>query len=328
MRNYIIKRLLISVLVLFCVGLIVYLLMRSLPTSYIEQVARERAAAGTGISYKEWLDKLSDLYRFDMHPVQGYIYWLGDAIQGNFGDSWEYGVPVVQKFRDSVGYSVILSLLVMVGYLSISIPLGIKAAVNQYSKTDYAITVIALIGISLPTFFFATILKYIFSYKLGWFELYGMVSRNHPYMTPVQQFFDVAWHFVLPVVCLVFLSIGATMRYTRTTMLEVINADYIRTARAKGLSEKVVINKHAFRNTLIPLITNIGGSIPSLFAGAMITETLFQITGIGYISYQAMVKGDIPFTMFYTMFLAALTLLSNLLADVLYAVADPRVRVS
>lgn len=139
---------------------------------------------------------------------------------------------------------------------------------------------------------------------------------------------DVAKHFVLPTATIVIVSIGSLMRYTRTNMLEVLNSDFIRTARAKGLSERTVINKHAFRNTLIPIVTIIGGSLPGLFAGAMITETLFQIPGIGYTSYQAMTVGDIPFYMFYMVFMAALTLMGNLLADVMYAVVDPRVRVS
>ena len=118
------------------------------------------------------------------------------------------------------------------------------------------------------------------------------------------------------------------MRYTRTNMLEVLNADYIRTARAKGLSEKVVINKHAFRNTLIPLISYASYLLPSMFSGSMITETLFQIPGIGYTGYQCMTQGDIPFSMFYLVFIAVLSLLGNLLADVLYAVVDPRVRIN
>ena len=127
---------------------------------------------------------------------------------------------------------------------------------------------------------------------------------------------------------LVVLSIGSLMRYTRTNMLEVLNADYIRTARAKGLSEQKVIYHHAFRNTLIPLVTIIGGSLPGLFSGALITETLYSIPGIGYASYYAMVNGDIPFSMFYLSFLAVLTLAGNLISDILYAVVDPRVRLS
>ena len=138
----------------------------------------------------------------------------------------------------------------------------------------------------------------------------------------------MAHHLVLPIVTIVVISIGSLMRYTRTNMLEVLNADYIRTARAKGLPEKKVIYHHAFRNTLIPLVTIIGGSLPGLFSGALITETLYSIPGIGYASYYAMTNGDIPFSMFYLTFLAVLTLLGNLISDVLYAVVDPRVRIS
>ena len=158
--------------------------------------------------------------------------------------------------------------------------------------------------------------------------MFGTVGKYHNQLSGISAILDIAWHFVLPVVTIVIVSIGSLMRYTRTNMLEVLNSDYIRTARAKGLSEKVVINKHAFRNTLIPIVTIIGGSLPGLFSGAMITETLFGISGIGYISYQAMVGGDIPFTMFYMLFLAVLTLMGTLLADILYAVVDPRVRVN
>lgn len=133
---------------------------------------------------------------------------------------------------------------------------------------------------------------------------------------------------ILPILTLTLVSVGSLMRYTRTNMLEVLNSDYIRTARAKGVPENRVINHHAFRNTLIPLVTIIGGSLPGLFSGAMITEQLFQIPGIGYISYEAMVGGDIPFTMFYMTFMALLVLVGTLISDILYAVVDPRVRVN
>ena len=137
---------------------------------------------------------------------------------------------------------------------------------------------------------------------------------------------DYAHHLFIPVLTVVILSIGGRMRMTRTNMLEVLNADYIRTARAKGLSEKVVINRHAFRNTLIPLVSYMSYLIPSLFSGSMITETLYQIPGIGYIAYDAMVAGDLPFTMFYSVFGLVLTQVSLMLADIMYAVVDPRVK--
>ena len=214
----------------------------------------------------------------------------------------------------------------MVLELLIAIPLGILAATRQYSRTDYAITAGALVGISLPTFFFATLLKLVFSVKLGWFDLYGLVGRDFQSLSPWGQFWDMAHHLVLPVITLVVISVGSLMRYTRTNMLEVLSADYIRTARAKGVSEGAVVYRHAFRNTLIPLVTIVGGSLPGLFAGALITETLYAINGIGYTSYQAMVAGDIPFSIFYLTFLAALTLLGNLISDIAYGLVDPRVR--
>ncbi len=221
-----------------------------------------------------------------------------------------------------------MGLIAFVLELLIAIPLGVISAVKQYSKTDYTISVIALAGISLPTFFFATLLKLLFSVKLGWFDLVGLYGRNYVQLSTLGKIGDMAYHLVLPIMTLVIISIGGLMRYTRTNMLEVLNADYIRTARAKGLSEGKVIYHHAFRNTLIPLVTIIGGSLPGLFSGALITETLFAIPGIGYISYQAMISGDIPFSMFFMTFIAVLTLASNLIADILYAVVDPRVRLA
>ena len=205
--------------------------------------------------------------------------------------------------------------------------MGIVAAKKQYSKTDYAVSFVALLGISLPTFFLATLLKWIFSIKLGWLDLFGIVGRNYQQLSTFGKILDMGSHMILPVITLTVVSIGSLMRYTRTNMLEVLNSDFIRTARAKGLSEKRVINYHAFRNTLIPVVTILGGSLPSLFAGAQITETLFQIPGIGYTSYEAIIAGDIPFVMFYIVFLAVLTLLGTLIADILYAVVDPRVRI-
>ena len=163
---------------------------------------------------------------------------------------------------------------------------------------------------------------------LGWFDLYGIVGRYHQQLSAGGKFLDMANHMVLPVLTLTMLNTGGLTRYTRTNMLEGLNADYIRTARAKGLDERTVINRHAFRNTLIPLVSYMSYLIPSLFSGSMITETLFQIPGIGYISYDAMVAGDLPFTMFYSVFILILTQLSLMLADIMYAVVDPRVRVN
>ena len=329
MRNFIIRRVALGIFITFFGAMVVYAIIRSLPSSYVETVARERASNPLSTkTYQEWLDQLNEVYKLDVGIIPGYFGWLGNAIKGDFGESWHFGIPVTEKFNQVIWYSVIINIITFFVQMFIAIPLGITAARNQYSKTDYAISIFALAGISLPTFFLATILKYVFSIQLGWFDLYGLTGRYFSTMTPWQQFWDMAYHMVLPVVTLTMLSIGGLMRYTRTNMLEVLNSDYIRTARAKGLPEKTVINKHAFRNTLIPLVSYMSFLLPSMFSGALITETLYQIPGIGYISYQAMVRGDIPFAMFYTTFLLLLTQVSLILADIMYAVVDPRVRVN
>ena len=184
-----------------------------------------------------------------------------------------------------------------------------------------------MIGMSFPSFFFGSLVIKVFAVELNWFETGGLVTATLPKTaSDWVRFWDMAWHLVMPMFVLVILSIGSLMRYTRTNTLEVLNADYIRTARAKGLSENSVVYKHVFRNTLIPLVTTLAGILPGLFGGAMITETLFDIPGIGQIAYNALLAGDIPFIMGYNMFIAVLTILGILLADIMYAVVDPRVK--
>ncbi len=329
MRNFILRRLFLGVFIVFFGALAVYTVIRSLPTSYVETIARQRAANPLSTkSYQEWLDQLNEVYGLNKGIVPGFIDWGGNAIRGNFGESWHYGVPVTEKFSEVIGISMVVNIITFLVQILIAIPLGILAARKQYTVTDYAITIFALMGISLPTFFLATILKYVFAIQLGWFPLYGLTGRFYTTMTPIMQILDKGYHMVLPILTLMMLSVGGLMRYTRTNMLEVLNSDYIRTARAKGLPEKVVINKHAFRNTLIPLVTTLSGILPSMFTGSQITETMYQIPGIGYIAYQALIRGDIPFAMFYLTFILLLTQVSLLAADIMYAVVDPRIRVN
>ena len=327
MKKYIIKRLLWSVVILGIVAFLLYVLMRSLPTSYLEQIARQKSQQPGSRTFEEWMQQLSATYGMDKGIIPGFVAWLSKAVRLDFGDSWKYTIPVTQKFVQVVSISFWISLIVMILEVVISIPLGIIAATKQYSMADNVISVVALAGISLPTFFLASLLKLIFAVNLKWFDLNGLVSRNHDFLSPAGQRWDIAMHLVLPIMTLTIASVGAYMRFIRTNMLEVLNSDYIRTARAKGLSERRVIYHHAFRNTLITLVTLWGTSLPGLFSGAMITEQLFSIPGIGYTSYQAMVSGDIPFSMFYLVFIGILTLIGNLLTDILYAVVDPRVRI-
>ena len=257
----------------------------------------------------------------------GYFSWLGNMLKGDFGESFLYQLPVNRVIAEHMWISFIISLVALVFQFAIAIPLGIVSATRQYSITDYSVTVITMIGISLPSFFFAALLIKVFSSWLGWFPASGLVSAGGS-SEGIAYALDMLHHLVLPMLVLVVLSIGGLMRYTRTNMLEVLNSDYIRTARSKGLSEKKVIYVHAFRNTMIPLMTLLAGILPSLFGGAMITEEVFAIEGIGRLAYKALQQGDVPFIMGYNMFLAVLTVIGTLLSDLMYAVVDPRVKLS
>lgn len=259
---------------------------------------------------------------------KSYFNWLGKMLKGDLGLSFKYNKPVAQVIKERMGISFVISFVATILQFLIAIPLGIKAATHQYGVVDYTVTILAMMGISLPTFFAANLFIRLFAVKLGIFPSSGLNSSLPVTASSWTRFIDAAWHLVLPMTVLVILSIGGLMRYTRTNTLEVLNADYIRTARAKGLSEHTVVYKHAFKNTMIPLVTMFAGILPGLFSGAMITETVFSIPGIGKYAYDALVAKDIPFIMGYNMFMAVLTVLGTLLSDLMYAVVDPRVKIS
>ncbi len=329
MSKFLIRRILLGICIIIAGSLVFYSIIRCLPASYIEKMARQFAASTNGRkTYQEWLTELNHVYGMDSSIFNGFIKWASNAIRGDFGDSWKYMRPVTEVFKESIWWSVLMNVITFILEIVICIPLGILAARKQYSKTDYTITVIALACISLPTFYLATLLKFFLSVKAGIFPQYGLTGRMFNSMTTLQQIGDIMYHLCLPVLTLAMLSVGGLMRYTRTNMLEVLSTDYIRTARAKGLPEKAVINRHAFRNTLIPLVSYLSYLLPGMFGGSMITEEIFQIPGIGRVAYQAMVTGDIPFSMFYAIFLMTLTQISLIIADIMYAVVDPRVRVN
>lgn len=325
MLKYTIKRLLLSIFILLGVSIIIYALVRWMPNDYVDTKFASQVAQGT--VKEEDLIALKDLYGLNDGILEGYFKWLSNALQGDFGKSFVYGKDVSSVIGENMWISFIIAAVAMIFQFAISIPLGISSATHQYSIRDYSVSVLAMMGISLPSFFFSAILIRIFSVQLGWFPVSGLINATKPLESgSIEYYLDVLHHLILPMIVLVVLSIGGLMRHTRTNTLEVLNADYIRTARAKGLSEKKVIYKHAFRNTMIPLVTMMAGIIPSLFGGAMITEQVFAIPGIGNIAYKALVNGDVPFIMGYNMFLAVLTIIGTFLSDIMYVIVDPRVK--
>ncbi len=262
----------------------------------------------------------------------GYFTWIGNLCKGDLGTSFLYEKPVNEVISQNMWVSFAIAIIATILQFLIAIPLGISSATHQYSVRDYTVTVFTMIGLSLPTYFFAAIVIKIFAVDLGWLPSNGLVFGYETYPETfagmMKKLGDMAQHLVLPISVSVILSLGGLMRYTRTNTLEVLNADYIRTARAKGLSEKTVIYKHAFRNTLIPLATMLAGILPSLFGGMMITEQVFGINGIGNLAYRALKNADLPFVMGYNMFLALLTVIGTLCSDIMYSIVDPRVKLT
>ena len=225
MKKFLIRRILISMILLVFVSMIIYGIMRCMPASFVETKAMQLAEKPGAKSYEEWLEQLNASYGLDTGIIQGYFTWASKAVRGQFGDSWNFSQPVLQKFSSVIWYSFALSLAAFILEIIIAIPAGVAAARKQYSMTDYSITVFALIGISLPSFFFATILKWIFAVKLNWLDLYGIVGRMHQQLSPVGQMLDMAQHMIMPVITLTIVSVGSLMRYTRTNMLEVLYPD-------------------------------------------------------------------------------------------------------
>ncbi len=330
MFKYILKRLLLSIFILLGVSLIIYILVRSMPydfvTNKISALQSNTSLDATAV------EKMYEMYGLQDNSflgiLKGYVNWLGALCRFDFGKSFVYGDSVLNVIVDHMGVSFAVALIATFFEFLIAIPLGITAATHQYSLRDYIVTILVMVGISLPTFFFGQILKDVFAMKLGWFPPSGLVDATKDFSNVLALLGDYLRHMFIPILTVVILSIGGRMRMTRTNMLEVLSSDYIRTARAKGLKEKVVIYKHAFRNTLIPLVTSLAGLLPSLFSGAIITEQVFDLPGIGNIAFKAMMQADIPFIMGYNMFLALLSVIGVLLADLMYAVVDPRVKLS
>ncbi len=306
------------IVVLFGVSLIIFTVIAMAPGDYVTSKANPNMT-------EEKKQELRESMGLDKPIVQRYFTWMKNSLKGNFGDSLKFKQPVISVINTYVWNSFLLAVTSFIASLIIAIPIGVVSATKQYSAIDGIFTVLALIGISLPAFFLGLLVIKFFAFDLKLFPIGGMTATGSNY-TGIQYWIDVLYHMFLPFLVLTVMNVGSLMRYTRTSMLEVIRQDYIRTARAKGLKEAVVIYRHAFRNALIPIVTILGLSLPGLFSGAIITETIFAWPGIGKIAFDCLSTRDFPFLMAFNMLMALLTLIGNLIADVSYALVDPRVR--
>ncbi|MGA1843128.1 MAG: ABC transporter permease [bacterium] len=270
-------------------------------------------------------EKLKRIYGLDKPLHHQYLDWLRRLLLLDFGTSFVDGRSVVDKIADALPITVLLNLLSLLIILVVAVPIGVLSAARQYSLFDKMTTVFVFIGFSIPTFWLALLLMIFFGIRLNWLPISGIKSLYLANPTLINRLIDYARHLVLPVFVSAFGGLAGLSRYTRSNMLEVIRQDYIRTARAKGLSEHAVIYKHALRNALMPVITILGLSVPGLIGGSVIFETIFSIPGMGQLFYGSVMARDYPVIMGILFIGAILTLFGNFLADISYALVDPRI---
>ncbi|MBA2255065.1 MAG: ABC transporter permease [Chloroflexi bacterium] len=318
MAGYILRRVIQSLPIMVGIAVISFLIVYLAPGDPVERFR-------TGRVSPETLRNIIAIYGLDRPLPEQFFKWFTNFIQFWRTDSWAYsfidGLPVQQKIFERIPATLLLMGTSLIVTIAVAIPIGILAAVKQYSVADKVITILATIGYAIPSFWLGLMLLYIFSIQLRIFPLFGMNSRGKE-----GDLLDIGWHLVLPVASLAIQQIAGWSRYMRSSMLEVLHHDYIRTARAKGLPQNRVIIKHALRNALIPILTLIGLTVPSLLAGAVITESIFSWPGLGFLGVTSVVNRDYPTVLAFTMLGGAMVLLGNLLADTLYAIVDPRIK--
>jgi peptide/nickel transport system permease protein len=327
------KRLALVIPTLFGLSLLLFLWVRSLPGGPATAMLGERATP-------EAIEQINEAYGFNRPILEQYVTYMGKLLSGDFGVSIETGRPVVEEFAARFPATVELSILALIFAIGIGIPLGYIAAKYYGKAADHVSVVVSLIGITVPVFFLAFILKWVFAVQLGWFPPDGRqdarIDATHATGFWVLDGlltgeFDAAWdafvHLVLPAIALGTIPLAIIVRITRASVLEVSSADYVRTARAKGVLERTVRDRFVLRNALLPVVTTIGLQLGLLISGAVLTETVFAFSGIGRFLSQAIFARDFPVLQGFILFIAVLYAIINLIVDLSYSIIDPRVRV-
>ena len=316
MLKYLIRRLLIALPVVLGVTIITYMIISLAPGDIVDLQVDPNMSAADKAQMRRDLG-------LDKPIIVRYLNWLKGTVQGNLGYSYSNRQPVSKRISERVIPTLMLSLCALALAYLVSIPVGVISATRQYSWMDYGSSVFALILVSIPGFFLGIGLIFFFSLSLDWLPVSGMrtlgVAPNAP---------DLLLHLILPAIVLSAGTMGSVTRYTRSSMLDVVRQDYIRTARAKGVSERLVVYKHALRNALIPVITLLGLQVPLLLGGAIITEQVFSWPGMGRLALEAIQSRDYPVLMGLNLLTALLVVAGGLVSDMLYSVADPRIRYS
>ncbi|SEN57008.1 ABC transporter permease [Lihuaxuella thermophila] len=318
MTTYLIRRILTMIPMMVLISVILFTMVQLAPGDAFSGQFDPRVDA----SYYE---KMREKFGLNKSPVEQYFIWAKNFVQGEFGLSFRHRMPVSDLISDRIGNTVFLGVCSLILTYSLAIPLGIFSANKPYSKLDYTLTGFSFVGYSMPSFLAGLLLIYLFSFNLKIFPFSGTETAGGGY-EGISLLLDRLYHVILPAFTLSLITIAGYNRFVRSSILEAKQQDYVRTARAKGLSKSVVMRKHVLRNALIPLITLFGLDLGLLLGGAVITETIFTYPGIGQLYFEGIVNRDYPIIMAVSMISALTVLLGNLLADILYAVVDPRIR--
>jgi peptide/nickel transport system permease protein len=321
---YILRRLLWMIPLLLGVSVICFFLLWRMPGDPLSAYISSTRASGSTFTAEDRA-RLREELGLNRPAYEQYFDWLNHTLRGDLGQSTQKKAPVTEVIRGTLPNTIKLTSIGLVLTLAIALPLGILSAIRQYSKTDYALTTFNFIGISIPQFWLALMLLYIFGIRLDWLPTFGMQSA---YVDSgfLPHAIDTIKHYILPVASITLVGLAGYMRYQRAAMLDVIRQDYIRTARAKGLSERIVIFKHAWRNALIPIITLLGYVFVILVEGSVVVETVYSWPGMGRLAVTSLQNQDYPVVMALVLMSAIFILVGTLLSDILYAVVDPRVR--
>lgn len=322
MFAYILKRMLMMIPMLIGITLVSFIVIHLAPGEPTDLQLDLNPEAS-----QELRERLRIQYGLDKPLYIQYVDWVADLVRFDFGDSFATDRrPVRDKILERLPITILINVLAMFSILALSIPIGICSAIRQGGVFDKGATVFVFIGFAMPSFWLALLLMEYLGVNWGLVPISGIRSFGHEYMSSGRQFFDYLHHLALPVFVSAFGGLAGLSRYMRSNMLEVIRQDYILTARAKGLTEKKVILRHALRNALLPVVTILGLSVPGLIGGSVIIETIYAIPGMGKLFFDGVMMRDYPLIMGVLVIGAILTLIGNLLADIGYAVVDPRIR--
>lgn len=322
MLSFLVRRLLLVIPTLFLISVVIYALLALKPGDPLDELR----FGNPGFTHADY-ERLAKLYGLDKPWYVRYWYWLGRAVRGDFGPSRRYGLPAAEFiFRQRLPNTLLLSGLALVVAFGVAVPAGVLCALRRHSFVDYTVTTLNFLGISVPVFWLGIMLIYLFSVRLGWLPAGSLGTSGLAAQGLGAYLWDRVRHLILPVVTLSSIQMATWTRFMRSSMLEVIHDEYIRTARAKGLPERTIVLKHALRNAVLPIITLVALAVPGVFSGAVLTETVFNWPGMGRAIYDAILANDFNVAMVALMFISLLILVFNILADVAYALVDPRIR--